>query len=268
MLILLIVALLGIIIFQISKANEYVAQLKGEDAANEETDNINAWLWIAFMIVFFIGIWWTTAFTWDLMILNSASEHGKWIDFSFNLTTWVCGLVFIATHIMLFWFAVLGTMGAWRIAQTPEILLAINPIYAWNLIGEEDADHIDIERVLSALSDLADEITQVRVSGQVEVEELGLLGVDAAAQRLRAVERRPPRDGVRLGEGVVERRTGGRAGQDADAERLPARRFPHRHQPEHQPAQPGHERCAEHRHERRGKERQRRASEHAKRDDQ
>ncbi|OXR49561.1 potassium transporter Kup [Pusillimonas sp. T2] len=38
--------------------------------------------------------------------------------------------------IMLFWFTVLGTMGAWRIAQTPEILLAINPIYAWNLIGE------------------------------------------------------------------------------------------------------------------------------------
>jgi cytochrome c oxidase subunit II len=104
-LVLLIVALLGVVIFQIAKANEYVAQLKGEDAANEETDNINAKLWIAFMILFFGGIWWNTADSWDKMILNSASMHGKWIDFSFNITTFFCGIVFVATHFMLFWFA-------------------------------------------------------------------------------------------------------------------------------------------------------------------
>ncbi len=38
--------------------------------------------------------------------------------------------------IMLVWFAVLGLLGAWRIAQTPEILWAINPIHAWHLIGQ------------------------------------------------------------------------------------------------------------------------------------
>ena len=38
--------------------------------------------------------------------------------------------------IMLVWFTVLGVLGAWRIGQTPEILLAINPVYAWNLVGQ------------------------------------------------------------------------------------------------------------------------------------
>jgi len=38
--------------------------------------------------------------------------------------------------VMLAWFLVLGVMGAWRIIQTPQIMLAINPMYAWNLIGQ------------------------------------------------------------------------------------------------------------------------------------
>lgn len=38
--------------------------------------------------------------------------------------------------VMLVWFLVLGVMGAWRIIQTPQIMLAINPMYAWNLIGQ------------------------------------------------------------------------------------------------------------------------------------
>lgn len=104
-LILIIVALLGVIIFQIAKANEYVALLKGEDAANEESDNINARLWIVFMVLFFVGIWWNTADSWPKMILESASVEGRWIDFSFNLTTLFTGIVFVATHIMLFWFS-------------------------------------------------------------------------------------------------------------------------------------------------------------------
>lgn len=104
-LVLLVIALLGVIIFQIAKANEYVAQLKGEEAADEETDNINAWMWIAFGALFFIGIFWSTADSWPRMILESASVHGRWIDFSFNITTFFTGLVFVATHVMLFYFA-------------------------------------------------------------------------------------------------------------------------------------------------------------------
>jgi len=36
--------------------------------------------------------------------------------------------------VMCIWFLVLGAMGIWQIAQTPEILKALNPVYAFNII--------------------------------------------------------------------------------------------------------------------------------------
>ncbi len=38
--------------------------------------------------------------------------------------------------IMLLWFITMGALGAWRIAQTPQILLALNPIWAINVIAD------------------------------------------------------------------------------------------------------------------------------------
>ncbi len=38
--------------------------------------------------------------------------------------------------IMLLWFVTLGVLGAWRIAQTPQILLALNPMWALAFIAE------------------------------------------------------------------------------------------------------------------------------------
>ncbi len=38
--------------------------------------------------------------------------------------------------IMLLWFVTLGVLGAWRIAQTPQILLALNPMWALAFIGD------------------------------------------------------------------------------------------------------------------------------------
>ncbi|TCT02730.1 KUP system potassium uptake protein [Paralcaligenes ureilyticus] len=38
--------------------------------------------------------------------------------------------------IMLLWFVTLGVLGAWRIAQTPQILLALNPMWALTFIGD------------------------------------------------------------------------------------------------------------------------------------
>ncbi|MDB5242177.1 MAG: potassium transporter [Spirosoma sp.] len=38
--------------------------------------------------------------------------------------------------IMLVWFIMLGTLGALQIAQAPQILLALNPYYAWWLLAE------------------------------------------------------------------------------------------------------------------------------------
>lgn len=38
--------------------------------------------------------------------------------------------------IMLVWFTVIGVLGAWRIVQTPEILLALNPMWAFGLVHD------------------------------------------------------------------------------------------------------------------------------------
>lgn len=38
--------------------------------------------------------------------------------------------------VMLLWFLVLGVLGAWRIAQAPGILAALNPVWAWHFIAE------------------------------------------------------------------------------------------------------------------------------------
>ncbi len=38
--------------------------------------------------------------------------------------------------IMLLWFVTLGVLGAWRIAQTPQILQALNPMWALTFIGD------------------------------------------------------------------------------------------------------------------------------------
>src|SRR5690606_8924309 len=38
--------------------------------------------------------------------------------------------------IMLLWFLVLAVLGAWRIAQTPEVIAALNPWWALRFIGD------------------------------------------------------------------------------------------------------------------------------------
>lgn len=38
--------------------------------------------------------------------------------------------------VMLLWFVTLGGLGVWRIVQTPDILRALNPVWAFNFIGD------------------------------------------------------------------------------------------------------------------------------------
>jgi KUP system potassium uptake protein len=39
--------------------------------------------------------------------------------------------------VMLIWFLVLGVLGAWQVAKNPAVLLAVNPVYAIQLIGDQ-----------------------------------------------------------------------------------------------------------------------------------
>ncbi|MFL5774156.1 MAG: cytochrome c oxidase subunit II [Flavisolibacter sp.] len=102
----IIVALiLGFLVtFQIAKASEYVAILKGEEKSRRDTNRINAFLLLVFLIVGLFGVWYCNERLKDKILPAAASEHGENIDTMMWITLGITGVVFIITQILLFWF--------------------------------------------------------------------------------------------------------------------------------------------------------------------
>ncbi len=105
-----LLAILGLgflITFQIAKASEYVSVLKGEKRSFEQSNKVNAFLMVVFLVLGLIGVWWCNDLFYDKTLLAqpSASEHGRSIDTLMFITIAVTGIVFIITQILLFWFA-------------------------------------------------------------------------------------------------------------------------------------------------------------------
>lgn len=103
----IIVALiLGFIItFQIAKASEYVAILRGEEKSRKESNRINAFLLLAFLVVGLIGVYYCNMRLKGKILGEAASIQGDHIDTMIEITLWVTGFVFVLTQILLFWFA-------------------------------------------------------------------------------------------------------------------------------------------------------------------
>lgn len=102
-----IVAMIFVVIFQIAKASEYVSILKGEEKTRKQNNKINGFLMIAFLIVGLYGAWYCNDLLYSKTLFpqGSASVEGETVDFMLLITTAVTGVVFIATQILLFWFA-------------------------------------------------------------------------------------------------------------------------------------------------------------------
>ncbi len=94
-----------VIIFQIAKASEYVAILRGEEKARKETNRINAFLLLAFLIIGLFGVWYCNEKLKGKILGEPASEHGERIDTMIWITLVVTGIVFLITQVLLFWFA-------------------------------------------------------------------------------------------------------------------------------------------------------------------
>lgn len=103
-LILGIAILLVAIIIQIARTSEMVAILKGSEQVRKDSNRILSQAFIVFMIVFFTGVIGSALYYVKDFLPESSSEHGVWIDTAFNITLAVTGIVFIATHILLFVF--------------------------------------------------------------------------------------------------------------------------------------------------------------------
>ncbi len=102
-----VIILVFLIIFQISKASEYVAILKGEEQNRKNTNKVNGFLMVSFLVLGLIGVWYCNSLLFGKTLLahESASVQGERVDSMLWLTLSITGIVFIITQILLFWFA-------------------------------------------------------------------------------------------------------------------------------------------------------------------
>jgi cytochrome c oxidase subunit II len=100
-----VIVLFFVIIFQIAKASEYVSVLKGEEKAMEQSNRINGFLMLAFIILGLIGIWWCQKTLGPKILPVSASKEGEIIDKMMWITLAVTGVVLVITQVLLFWYA-------------------------------------------------------------------------------------------------------------------------------------------------------------------
>ncbi|HMQ05668.1 MAG TPA: OmpA family protein [Saprospiraceae bacterium] len=103
-----IFALLGIIIVQIGRVSELAAKIRGEEEVAQSNNDKTAFWLVVFMIVFLIACVYSAYYYKNQMLgygpLKAASEHGVEVDSMFNVTLFFTGIIFVITHILLFWY--------------------------------------------------------------------------------------------------------------------------------------------------------------------
>jgi len=104
---LLVILMIFIVIFQIAKASEYVSVLKGEKKARQQSNRINGFLMLAFLVLGLIGAYYCNKSLGKetLFAQGSASVEGEQIDKLFMVTLYITTAVFLITQILLFWFS-------------------------------------------------------------------------------------------------------------------------------------------------------------------
>lgn len=101
--------LITIVLVQVGKVTELTAQIKGEREVLRDSSKWNGLLSLAFMVIFLLAVM-ISAWNYKNFMLGygpheAASEHGSVLDGMFFITLVFTGIVFILTHIALFWFA-------------------------------------------------------------------------------------------------------------------------------------------------------------------
>jgi len=102
-----VLALGFLITFQIAKASEYVAVMRGLEKSRKATNKLNGFLLLAFLIVGMIGVYYCNTVYGDriLKMGTAASDHGLLVDKMLMYTFIITGIVFVVTQILLFWYA-------------------------------------------------------------------------------------------------------------------------------------------------------------------
>ncbi len=100
-----ILILFLVVVFQIAKASEYVAMIRGYENARKQSNKINAFLLLAFLVLGLIGVYYCNELLKGRILGEPASDHGVLVDRMLYVTLAVTFVVFLITQIALFWFA-------------------------------------------------------------------------------------------------------------------------------------------------------------------
>lgn len=104
-----IIFLLAVVVVQIGKLSELAARIRGEETVEYSNNNTQGRALVVFMVVFLVGCVWSAYYYRNSMFgygpLTSASAHGFDLDRLFNITLIFTGIVFVITHILLFWYS-------------------------------------------------------------------------------------------------------------------------------------------------------------------
>jgi cytochrome c oxidase subunit 2 len=95
-----------LVTFQIAKASEYVSVIRGTDRARKQTNKINGFLLLVFLIVGMIGVYYCNEKLGGKILAfgSASSDHGMLIDKMLKITFIITGFVFFVTQIALFWY--------------------------------------------------------------------------------------------------------------------------------------------------------------------
>ncbi|MFM2337349.1 MAG: hypothetical protein RL115_542 [Bacteroidota bacterium] len=94
-----------LITFQIAKASEYVAVMRGYEKARKQSNKINGFLLLMFLIAGLIGVYYCNEKLKGRILGAPASDHGVLVDRMLYITLAITFIVFIITQIALFWFS-------------------------------------------------------------------------------------------------------------------------------------------------------------------
>jgi cytochrome c oxidase subunit 2 len=100
-----IFALGFVVAFQIAKASEYVSVLRGYERSRKQSNRINGFLLLAFLIIGLIGVYYCNEKLKGSILGVPASNHGVLVDRMLYVTLGITFIVFVATQIALFWFS-------------------------------------------------------------------------------------------------------------------------------------------------------------------
>jgi len=163
------IVLLLIVILQVSKLSDLHARIHGEEAVEDRLNRNQGRAMLLFMIglllLCVVSAWWWRNYMMGYGPHQAASAHGDTLDRLFNTTLLPTGIVFVITHIALFYFAwkykkVKGTKGKhWAHNNTLEIVwsaipavvmtyLVIKGLLAWNAVMADvspDEKFVEIE---------------------------------------------------------------------------------------------------------------------------